>query len=105
MEHVIKSVGLTPSYMAAKLMITRLRKIFYDKGGWSTQLIRKAAGIEGRYDVDIVDDLEKNNLLVSEVKEVRRYKDNQARSKYRVVKYKANDRVYPDRAGDTPYIY
>ena len=38
-----------------KLMITRLRKIFYDKGGWNTQLIRKAAAIEWRYDDKIID--------------------------------------------------
>ena len=68
-------------------------------------MIRKAAGIEGRYEVDIVDSLEKNNLLLSEVREVRRYKNNRSRPKYRSVVYKKSDRVHPDRAGDTPEIY
>lgn len=32
-----------------RLMITRLRKVFYDKGGWSKELIRGAADITDRY--------------------------------------------------------
>lgn len=37
-----------------KLMITRLRKIFYDSYGWNTQLIRGSANIPGRYEVKLV---------------------------------------------------
>jgi hypothetical protein len=39
-----------------KLMITRLRKIFYDEWGWNSELIRGATDIEQRYVVEIVDD-------------------------------------------------
>lgn len=39
-----------------KLMITRLRKIFYDAYGWNSELIRGAAHIEGRYEVKLVPD-------------------------------------------------
>lgn len=88
-----------------KLMITRLRKIFYDKEGWNTQLIRKAAGIEGRYEVSIEDSPEKCNDPISEFRKVRRYKDNEPRPKYRSVHYKADDKVHPELAGKTPVIY
>lgn len=37
-----------------KLMVTRLRKIFYDAYGWNTELIRGAAHIPGRYAVKLV---------------------------------------------------
>ncbi|NJO92688.1 MAG: hypothetical protein HC831_29765 [Chloroflexia bacterium] len=37
-----------------KLMITRLRKIFYDSWGWSSQVIRRAAKIPGRYHCEMV---------------------------------------------------
>lgn len=37
-----------------KLMITRLRKIFYDQWGWNDELIRGAADVECRYEVDVV---------------------------------------------------
>jgi hypothetical protein len=39
-----------------KLMITRLRKIFYDIYGWNSELIRGAAKIKGRYEVKLVPD-------------------------------------------------
>ena len=38
-----------------KLMITRLRKIFYGEKNWDTQLISGAANIDGRYEVNEVD--------------------------------------------------
>ena len=88
-----------------KLMITRLRKIFYDKGGWNTQLIRKAAAIEWRYDDKIVDSPEKCAHSIMEFSKVRRYKNNKAASKYRCVQYKKNDRVHPELAGKMPEIY
>ena len=37
-----------------KLMITRLRKVFYDKWGWGTEVIRGASKIPGRYEVKMV---------------------------------------------------
>ena len=88
-----------------KLMITRLRKIFYDKGGWNTQLIRKAAAIECRYDDKIVDSSEECDHSILEFSKVRRYKNNKAASKYRSVQYKKNDRVHPELAGKMPEIY
>ena len=88
-----------------KLMITRLRKIFYDKGGWNTQLIRKAAAIECRYDDKIVDSSEECDHSILEFSKVRRYKNNKAASKYRCVQYKKNDRVHPELAGKMPEIY
>lgn len=95
-----------------KLMITRLRKIFYDELGWNTQLIRKAAGIEGRYRVILEDcgvtpgDCSEDYHIFSEQgKRVRRYRDNKLQYKCRKVVYRENDKVYPDRAGQTPFIY
>ncbi len=37
-----------------KLMISRLRKIFYDAYGWNSELIRGASNTAGRYDVKLV---------------------------------------------------
>lgn len=83
-----------------KLMITRLRKIFYDQWGWNKELIRGAANIEGRYQVVIVDDsTEKSKAL-------RRYKKSKYTPKHRLITYRADDRVYGDsRVGQTPFIY
>lgn len=39
-----------------RLMITRLRKIFYDKGGWNKELIRSAADIVDRYGEELYED-------------------------------------------------
>ena len=83
-----------------KLMITRLRKIFYDQWGWNSELIRGAAHIEGRYEVKIMSDSSEHS------KEVKRYKKNDYEPKHRVITYRPNDRVYGDtRVGQTPLIY
>jgi hypothetical protein len=84
-----------------KLMITRLRKIFYDQWGWNSELIRGAAKIEGRYVVKIVD---AQNELYS--KKIRRYYNGEYQPKYRLVTYRENDRVYGNsRVGQVPFIY
>jgi hypothetical protein len=84
-----------------KLMITRLRKIFYDQWGWNSELIRGAAKIEGRYVVKIMDS---QNELYS--KKIRRYKQGEYQPKYRLVTYRNNDKVYGDsRVGQVPFIY
>jgi hypothetical protein len=83
-----------------KLMITRLRKIFYDQWGWNKELIRGAADIPGRYQVTVVDQKPEHGKPLRHVK-------NQAEvPKYRVVTYRADDRVYGNtRVGQTPFIY
>ena len=89
-----------------KLMITRLRKIFYDKWGWDTQLIRKAARVKGRYRVKIIDcphDIGNERSLLGKV---RYYEDNEYKPKCRLVTYRRNDRVYGSRrVGQVPFIY
>jgi hypothetical protein len=89
-----------------KLMITRLRKIFYDKWGWNSQLIKGAWNIDGRYEVDIRTTPPENGEAASEVKKVRRYHDYQNQPKYRWVTYRKNDRVYgASRDREVPFIY
>jgi hypothetical protein len=83
-----------------RLMVSRLRKIFYDMWGWNKQLIRGAAKVENRYEVSIVD----------EAGEHGRKHGHQATHeydpKYRLVTYRADDRVYGDtRVGQVPEIY
>jgi hypothetical protein len=82
-----------------KLTISRLRKIFYDKWGWDDQLIRGAAKIEGRYNVDILD------KPADDAKKMRWYKNESQHPKYRRVTYKASDKVFPELAGLVPKIY
>src|SRR5438067_9981718 len=80
-----------------KLMITRLRKIFYDQWGWNSELIRGAAKIDMRYDVNILD------TATESTREVTRYKEYQYQPKHREVVYTNHDRVYgSSRAGQTP---
>src|SRR6476619_3096571 len=87
------------------LMITRLRKIFYDKWGWNTQLIRKAAYIKCRYTVKIVTQLP-DEKSKTRVKKVKHYKDNKYQPKYRFVTYRKNDRVFKNsHANQVPEIY
>lgn len=105
-----------------KLIITRLRKIFYDQWGWNTELIRGAAKIEGRYLTEIVDDpvTEKDDkgvmvklskphhraVMFKLSKPVPRYVDNEYQPKHRTITYRPDDRVYGNtRAGQTPFIY
>ncbi len=83
-----------------KLMITKLRKIFYDQWGWNSELIRGAKDIEMRYQVSIVDD------PTEHTKAVRRYQDNQYQPKHRLVTYTDHDRIYGNtRVGQVPFIY
>ncbi len=95
-----------------RLMITRLRKIFYDKWGWDEHLIPQAAWVENRYRVDIVDEPEEGpeELLKKGAKKLRWHKTDHHkapyRPKYRKVSYQSNDRVYGDSMeGETPEIY
>jgi hypothetical protein len=88
------------------LMITRLRKIFYDKWGWNKELIRRAAPIECRYQVTITDTPPRDSAGQSHVRRKQHYKDNMEVDKYRLVCYRKDDRVYGDtRAGQVPFIY
>lgn len=88
-----------------KLIISRLRKIFYDKGGWDI-LIKKAVGIEGRYKVNIVDCSDLNELAAIGLKKVKWYENNVEKPKCRKVTYRADDRIFgSSRAGEIPYIY
>jgi hypothetical protein len=83
-----------------KLMITRLRKIFYDEWGWNSELIRGATDIEQRYVVEIVDD------ATVPTAEVRRFRKNEYVPKHRLVTYRDDDRVYGNTmVGQIPFIY
>jgi hypothetical protein len=89
-----------------RLMITRLRKIFYDRWGWNSELIRGAAHIPGRYEVRIVDDPRAYKVHPKAAKKLKRYKAFEEQPKYRLVTYRKNDRVYGNtRAGQVPFIY
>lgn len=89
-----------------RLMITRLRKIFYDQWGWNSELIRGSASVESRYQVDIVPVSETLQRPQGQTRQVRRYVDNDYQPKRRVVTYRANDRVYGNtRVGQIPEIY
>ena len=88
------------------VMITRLRKIFYDKWGWNKELICRAASIECRYQVTISDTAPTDDTGHPRVKRKKRYRDNNEVDKYRVVTYRNDDRVYGDtRVGQVPFIY
>ncbi|NQT62432.1 MAG: hypothetical protein HQ556_05690 [Candidatus Marinimicrobia bacterium] len=83
-----------------KLIITRLRKIFYDQWGWNQELIRGAANIEGRYLITVVDDAADHS------KPIHQYKNNEYVPKHRTVTYRPDDKIYGDtRVGQTPEIY
>ncbi|WAC14310.1 hypothetical protein [Dyadobacter pollutisoli] len=83
-----------------KLMVTRLRKIFYDQWGWNSELIKGAAGIPMRYQVQIVED------PTEHAKPLRRYEDNEYQPKHRLVTYTDHDRVYGNsRVGQVPFIF
>lgn len=85
-----------------KLMITRLRKIFYDSWGWSTEVIRGAATIKGRYDVKMIKD---SNAVPKLGVKNKRDKKYHFVGLVPVVVYRKDDREYPGRAGQTPEIY
>ncbi len=88
-----------------RLMISRLRKIFYDQWGWNSELIRGSASVENRYVVKIVNVSETLARPQGAAKPVRRYVDNEYQPKRRVVTYRADDRVYGKlRVGKIPEI-
>ncbi|GGB23452.1 hypothetical protein GCM10011511_54150 [Puia dinghuensis] len=87
-------------------MITRLRKIFYDKWGWNKELICRAAPIECRYQVTITGTPPNDETGQSRIRRTRHYKKNNEVEKYRLVTYRADDRVYGNtRVGQVPFIY
>lgn len=89
-----------------RLMITRLRKIFYDQWGWNSELIRGSAAIESRYAVKIVNVDDTLDRPQGQTRRVRRYVDNEYQPKRRVVTYRADDRVYgSSKEGQVPDIY
>lgn len=88
------------------LMITRLRKIFYDQWGWNSELIRARAHVEGRYVVSVVNDPVLYDVPKAHAVEVPRYKENEYQPKHRIITYRPNDRIYCDtRVGQVPEIY
>jgi hypothetical protein len=89
-----------PDQNNTKLMITRLRKIFYDQWGWNSELIREAAHIESRYKTEI------RPTTTDFSKPVPRYKELIYTPVHRVVTYTKNDRVFGNsKAGEVPLIY
>lgn len=90
-----------------KLMLTRLRKIFYDQWGWNSELIRGAASVKMRYECKILEgdaaDPHTGKLLGKPILRVQNY--NYV-TKRRVVVYTDHDRIYgSSRAGQIPDIY
>ena len=82
-----------------KLIITRLRKIFYDLWGWDKYLIRGAKDIETRYITTVVGKPTEFST------EIRHFKKGKSVPKHRVVTYSSHDRVYGDtRVGQSPPI-
>lgn len=87
-----------------KLMITRLRKIFFDKYGWDKQLIRRAASIEGRYQVSLREDSDDSYLTEGLRIKTRHFDEKGVKHLHRVVTVKKGDWLNPD-AGSVPEIY
>jgi len=85
--------------LCTKLQTSRLRKIFYDKYGWDTQLIRKAANIQGRYIVILVP-ATKDNATRKCQRHTAKGPDFQKRE----VLVREGDWMNPN-AGTTPEIY
>lgn len=82
-----------------KLMITRLRKIFYDQWGWNKQLIEGATAEQVRYEMNIVDD------NTDDTTDIIRYSEFKYAPKHRLLTYSATDRIFGDtRVGKTPEI-
>ncbi len=78
-----------------KLMVTRLRKIFNDKVIWDKDLIRKAAHINGRYEVKPIEDKEATYKKRSQ---------GGLKLKHQQVKVKEADWMNPN-IGTVPDIY
>jgi hypothetical protein len=89
-----------PDQNNTRLMITRLRKIFYDQWGWNSELIRGAAHIESRYITSI------KETKVEHGKDAPRYKNLIYTPVYRVVTYTDKDRVFgKEKVGQVPFVY
>lgn len=86
-----------------KIMLTRLRKIFYDRYGWNKELIRGAAHIKGRYAVKLVP-CNYQNYPVKSSGGVKRKKDYNIERLCRKVTVKPGDWMNPD-TGSVPEIY
>lgn len=83
-----------------KIMITRLRKVFYDQWGWNSQLICEASEIKGRYVVKVIENADRYADYICG------YHKKSYQSKHRVVMYSDQDKVYGNmRAGEVPFIY
>lgn len=90
-----------------KLMTTRLRKIFYDKYGWDSEIIGKAAHIVGRYDVKLVSVEDTRKITVPKERQgkysSRDY--NVTDHKIRLVTVKKGDWMRPFDEGKEAFIY
>lgn len=84
-----------------KLITTRLRKIYYDKWGMDSELIRGARKIECRYLTEIVGEpIHEDDGAAPKHMGVKK-----AYTKRRKVVYRSDDRIYGDsRAGQVPPI-
>ena len=84
-----------------KLMISRLRKIFYDQWGWNSELIRGAKDVETRYITTIVTQESENTRPMGTTST-----NPGAETKHRTITYSPIDRVFGNtRVGQTPDIY
>lgn len=83
-----------------KLMISRLRKIFYDTWGWDKILIRGASSVNGRYKV--------KEIVINSTKILNKGKIRISRpiiNKTTISTYTESDAIYPDRCGEIPLIF
>lgn len=82
-----------------KIMITRLRKIFYDQWGWDKYLIRGAKNVKGRYVTKVVGAPVDGSFTKPG------FTKHHPAPKHRIVSYSDHDRVYgASRAGQVPPI-
>lgn len=86
------------------LMTTRLRKIFYDRYGWNSELIRGTENIEGRYAVTLVPDT--NPALIKKTSGGLKHNNGITNTEHmhRMVTVKAGDWMNPN-VGSVPEIY
>jgi len=89
-----------PEQSNTKIIISRLRKIFYDQWGWNTELIRGAANVETRYKTVM------KQASAPNARELSRHQGLEYTPVYRQITYTNKDRVYgSSREGEVPYIY
>lgn len=84
------------------LMITQLRKIFYDSYGWNTELIRSASKLPCRYKVELVPAKVAKQIKTSGG--LKRNKNFKPHPLERLVTVRKNDWMNPN-AGTVPEIY